>query len=933
MSRLKTYFWPIVIAIIALLLIFGGALVGMYTDWLWFKDLGYGDVFTKILGIKVLLGAVMGLLFFTIIYGNLWYARRIAPPPSPMGIEQQLLERLGRLARRGIGLVIFLGSIVISILVGLEAATHWEQWLKYIHSSPFGVNDPRFGLDIGFYVFKLPFLNYIYNWLFVALAISTIAAIALHYADEAIGIVGDGVQFSPGVKAHVGVLIALMFFLKAWGYRLGMYQLVLGRGSLFDGAGYTDIHARIPAFWILLVTAIIGGLLVLYNIRKRGLGFAAVGLGLVIGVSILVGTVYPEVLERLVVKPNQLEKEMPYIKRAIKATQVAYGLDQIAARPFAADTSLTAAQIEANDTTIQNVRLWDQDHLQSAYNQIQTLQQYYHFKDVDVDRYWLTDKSTGQRSYRQVWLSARELDQDTLPVNSQTWINLHLQYTHGYGFCMSPVNEVSNEGLPDFFVYDIPPKTTVDLSLQRMGVYFGEMTQDYVFVDTSAKEFDYPTGAGTKEASYQGKGGVGIGGFWRKILFALRFQDLNILLNENLKSKSSILYNRDVKDRVRTIYSFLQFDQDPYLVTVNGRLYWMWDGYTTTDAYPYSQHTPLDMSDFNYIRNSVKVVVDAYTGRVDAYVIDKPLDDPIIKTYRAMFPSAFKPISKMPADLRDHIRYPEDFFRIQTDIYERYHQTDPTVFYNNSDSWEVASQADLTGGTDGESSPMEPYYVIMKLPNGKSEEFILMTPFIRAGKFNMVAWMCAKCDAADYGRLVLYQFPRDKNVYGPQQVAARARQDTVISQQITLWSQQGSQVSSGNLLVVPIDTSLMYVMPVYLESTSTKIPELKRVIVALGNRVSMQPTLAEALSDVVGEQVSQPTPTAKPVPTGKPAAGKPSPAVSGAAANEEVKRLIDQAVTQYKAAQEAQKRGDWSEYGVQVKALEKTLSELKAKSK
>ncbi|MEN6356065.1 MAG: UPF0182 family protein [Armatimonadota bacterium] len=933
MSRLKAYFWPIVIVIVMLLLIFGGALVGMYTDWLWFKDLGFGDVFTKILGTKALLGVVMGLLFFTIIYGNLWYARRIAPPPSPMGLEQQLMERLGRLARRGIGLVIFLGSIVLSVLVGLEAATHWEQWLKYIHASPFGVNDPQFSLDIGFYVFKLPFYNYIYNWLFVALVISTIAAIALHYADEAIEVVGNGVQFSPGVKAHIGVLIALMFFLKAWGYRLGMYQLVLGRGSIYDGAGYADVHARIPALWILLVTAIIGGLLVLYNIRKRGLGFAAIGFGLVIGVSLLVGSIYPEVLERLVVKPNQLEKEMPYIERAIKATQVAYGLDQIAARPFAADTSLTAAQIEANDTTIQNIRLWDQDHLQSAYNQIQTLQQYYHFQDVDVDRYWLTDKNTGQKRYRQVWLSARELDQDTLPVNSQTWINLHLQYTHGYGFCMSPVNEVSSEGLPNFFVYDIPPKTTVDIPLDKVGVYFGEMTNNYVFVDTSAKEFDYPKGAGTKEVSYEGDGGVGIGGFFRKILFALRFQDLNILLNQNLKSDSKILFKRDVKDRVSSIYSFLQFDGDPYLVTVKGRLYWMWDGYTTTDAYPYSQHSPSDTMDFNYIRNSVKVVVDAYTGRVNAYVIDKPLDDPIIKTYRAMFPSAFKPISKMPAELREHIRYPEDLFRIQTDVYERYHQTDPTVFYNNSDSWEIASQADLTGTSDNESSPMEPYYVIMKLPNGKSEEFILMTPFIRAGKFNMVAWMCAKCDAEDYGRLVLYQFPRDKNVYGPQQVAARARQDTVISQQISLWNREGSQVSSGNMLVVPIETSLMYVMPVYLESTTTKIPELKRVIVALGNRVSMQPTLAEALTDIVGEQITQPTPAAKPISTGKHAAGKPSPQVPGAAANEEVKRLIDQAVSQYGAAQDAQRRGDWSEYGNQVKALEKTLNELKAKSK
>ncbi|MHB9037332.1 MAG: UPF0182 family membrane protein [Armatimonadota bacterium] len=932
MTRVQAYLWPIVVAIIMLLLIFGGALVGLYTDWLWFKDLGYGDVFSKVLMTKAGLGVVLGLLFFAIIYGNLWYARRIAPPPSPMGLEQQLLERLGRLARRGIGLVLFGGSIVISVFVGLEAATHWEEWLKYVHATPFGATDPQFGVDIGFYVFKLPFLNYVYNWLFVALAVSTVAAIALHYADEAIEALGNRLQFAPGVKAHIGVLVALMFFLKAWGYRLGMYQLVLGRGGLFDGAGYADVHARLPALWILLVVSIIGGLLVLFNITRRGLGFATVGLGLLVGVSIVIGGLYPAMLEQLNVKPNELEKEKPYIGRAITATQNAYGLDLIASRPFAAETSLTAAQIETNDTTIQNIRLWDQDHLQSAYNQIQTIQQYYHFQDVDVDRYWLTDKATGQKRYRQVWLSARELDQNSLPVNSQTWINMHLQYTHGYGFCMSPVNEVSGEGLPDFFVYDIPPKTTVDLTLDQMGVYFGEITNQYVFVDTNAKEFDYPTGAGTQETTYSGNEGIGIGGIFRKLLFALRFQDVNILLNQNLKSKSKVLYNRQVQDRVKTLFSFLEFDGDPYLVTTDGGLYWIWDGYTMSDAYPYSQHSPSGTTDFNYLRNSVKVVVNAYTGKVDAYVIQKPLNDPIIRTYQEIFPGAFKPISKMPVELRDHIRYPEDLFRVQTDIFRRYHQTEPTVFYNNSDLWEVATRADLSGG-ESEASPMEPYYVIMKLPNGESEEFILMTPFIRAGKSNMVSWMCAKCDASDYGRLVLYQFPRDKNVYGPQQVAARARQDTVISEQMTLWGQQGSQVSSGNLLVVPIESSLLYVMPVYLESTSTKIPELKRVIVALGNKISMQPTLAEALSDVVGAQITAPETTAKPVLSGKAGVGKPSLAISGVVANEGVKRLIDQAVSQYNAAQDAQKRGDWSEYGVQVKALEKTLNELKAKSR
>jgi hypothetical protein len=928
---MKKYFLAIIIAIAVFFVIVTGPAVRLYTDLLWFRSLGYGTIFSTILITRILIGLLLGFLFFALVYGNLWYARRIAPI-SPVSVDNELFERGFRIARSAVGLLLFIGSIVVSAMVGLEAATHWEKWLTYFNPTLFGSTDPLFNRDIGFYVFRLPLLEYIYSWLFFALVVSTVAAAGVHYTSRAIVAFGNRLQVMPRTKVHLSVLIAAMFFLKAWGYRLAMYQLLFVKGSLFDGAGYTELYARLPALWILLVAAIIGGVLVLLGIKRRGITYAVAGLAGLVGLSILVGMLYPAAVQQFSVAPNELDKQTPFIERAIAATREAYGLTGVSAVPFGAELSLTPDQVEANSPTIENIRLWDQDHLLAAYAQIQTIQQYYVFKDVDVDRYWLDSRGGSGKHYRQVWLSARELTQSVLPRQSQTWINKHLTYTHGYGFCMSPVNEVSAEGLPDFFVYDIPPKAKVDIPIEKMGVYFGESTDTYALVDTSAAEFDYPAGTETQQTTYQESGGVGIGTFFRKLLFSVRFSDLNILLNENLKPESRVLYQREIGERVKVLFPFLQFDQDPYLVTVGGNLYWMWDAYTTTSSYPYSKHVQVWSSDCNYIRNSVKLVINAYTGRIDAYVIPKPLKDPLIETYQKIFPGVFKPLSEMPEELRAHIRYPEDMFRIQTVVFARYHMNDPTVFYNNSDLWDVPGRAELIAGGGG-SLPMDPYYVIMKLPNGTKEEFILMNPYIRAGKFNMVSWMCAKCDDPDYGRLVLYQFPKETNVFGPQQIAARARQDTVISEQLTLWSQQGSEVGSGNLLVIPIESSLLYVMPVYLQSTSTKIPELKRVIVALGNKVAMAQTLGEALSAVVSSSVA---PTQLTGTLGQ-AAGKlkplPTLPASPTRISEEVTRMVNQAISQYNKAQEAQKKGDWAAYGEQMNELKQTLKELQSKAK
>jgi len=933
---MRKYFWHIVFVCAVLVLFFGSALIAMYTDWLWFKDLGYGTVFSTRLLAHIQIGLVFGGLFFAFIYGNLWYARKIAPPPSRLAFEQQFLERLGKLAKRTFGLLLFAGSIVVSAMVGLEAATHWQEWLMYHHWTPFGATDPVFHRDIGFYVFRLPFLSYIYNWLFFALVASTAAAIGLHYADEAIGVTAGRLQFAPRVKAHISVLVAAMFFLKAWGYKLSMFELLFGKAKLFDGAGFTEIHANLPALWIMVVVALIGGVLVLLNIYRRGVNLAAAGLIVVVAGSLLVGSGYPAAVEALSVRPNELVKQTPYISRAIRATMEAYALSRVAARRFDADTSLTADQVGANGATIENIRLWDEEHLGDAYNQIQTIQQYYHFGDLDVDRYWLKDPKTGAERYRQVWLSARELDQNKLPDASRTWVNEYLQYTHGYGYAMSPVNEVNEEGLPQFFVKDIPPVTSAGLPIRRMGVYFGELTDTNVFVRTSSAEFDYPSGDVHKPTAYSGTGGVQVGSYLRRLLFSLRFSDVNVLLNDNIRGDSRILYARNIAQRTETLFPFLQFDGDPYLVTAGGDLFWMRDGYTTSDAYPYSLVTRPWGYDLNYIRNSVKVVVNAYTGKVDAYSIDVPARDPIIRTYKKMFPGVFKPFAKMPDELRAHIRYPEDLFKIQTEVYARYHYSpkDPQAFYRNNDEWAIPNRASLTSTDAVSAEAMQPYYVIMRLPNGSGEEFILMTPYVRSGgRKNMVAWMCARCDGTNYGGLVLYEFPEEKNVYGPQQIAARISQDPVISKELSLWNQAGagSRVGSGNLLVIPIENSLLYAMPVYLVSTETKIPELKRVIVALGSNVAMAPTLNEALAQIIGAPVVAPAPMA--AASGRASANVAPKVAVPAGPSGDTARLVDQAAAQYDKAVAAQRKGDWAEYGKQVDALKQTLTELKSRSR
>jgi len=910
-GRMDRRFWYFIAALILVVLIFGGALARFYTDWLWFGEVGYRSVFWTRLISRIELGLVAGILFLAIVYSNLWLARRFAPPVLERYDRGTLRLRVGRLASRTLGLLIFGLTLAASVLVALEASTHWLSYQTFIHATRFGDTDPIFGRDIGFYVFKLGFLLYIYGWLFFTLVVAAIATAAVHYTDRAIELLAGVPSFAPHVKAHLSVLLAAALFVKAWGYRLDAYNLLYSTHGFLYGAGYTDVHARLLALKLLSIVAVIAGIIALVNIYRRGIALPAIALAVLIAASFILGVAYPGFVEQFQVKPNQIALETPYMKHNIRLTRQAFNLDAIQEKGFPALTNLTSQDIQNNRATINSIRLWDYRPIQATYSQLQALWQYYEIKSVDVDRYTINNE------LRQVLLAARELSPDIAQTRAGTWVNQHFQYSHGYGAVMSPVNRASEEGLPEFFVEDIPPVSPVGIKIKRPQIYFGEETFDYIVANTRQKEFDYPSEPEPVYTRYAGKGGVPVGNYLQRLAFAWRFSDINLILKNPITRDSRLMFRRQIGERVQTIFPFLLYDPDPYLVISDGKLYWMWDAYTMSQRYPYSEpYGFADGFDLNYIRNSVKMVIDAYDGTVDYYIADEA--DPIIKTYQKIFPGVFKPLDRMPAGPRAHIRYPELLFTIQSEVLRTYHMQDPQVFYNRSDLWDVPNEI---VETSGEERPVEPYYVVMKLRGEADEKFLLMRPFTPHKKNNMVAWMAAKCGPEDYGRIILYEFPKDKLIYGPAQIESRINQDPVISPQLTLWNQSGSRVNRGNQLVVPIEQSIIYVKPLYLQSETSQIPELKRVIVAYGDQLAMEPTLDAALARIFGGKLEAPAAPGSrpPVPT----------APAGKAPTSELQRLINQAVTQLERAKELQRQGDWAGYGEQLRQLEQTLKKLR----
>ncbi|MFH1737110.1 MAG: UPF0182 family protein, partial [Actinomycetota bacterium] len=715
----------------------------------------------------------------------------------------------------------------------------------------------------------------------------------------------------PHVKAHISSLGAVICVMFALGFRLLQYGLLYSSRGVAFGASYTDVHVELPVYWILAVVSLITAALFLANIYFKSWRLPAIGLGILISALVVIGGIYPAIVQQYQVAPNEIAMEKPYIKRNIQFTRLAYGLDKIKSRPYTVSTDLTAAVVEDNRDTVDNIRLWDWKPVLKTYNQLQAMRLYYDFNDVDIDRYTLGSK------YTQVTLAARELNTAQLPDTAKTWLNQHIVYTHGYGVVMNPVNRVSTEGLPDLIVKNIPPRSDV-LAIDRPEIYFGELTNDYVFVDTKTAEFDYPKGDKNQYTSYKGKAGIPLS-FFSRLMFAARFSSLQMFVSSTLTADSKVLFRRNISERTDAIAPFLYYDNDPYIVVAPGpggsgssgknRLYWIYDAYTTTSMYPYSR--PFQSSGLNYIRNSVKVVVDAYDGTTDFYIVDEK--DPLAKTYAKIFPKLFKPASAMPASLKKHWRYPEDLFSIQASMYATYHMLDPQVFYNKEDTWQVAKET-VSSGTP---QAMAPYYMIMRLPGETEAKFRLITPFTPKNKNNMVAWLSAGCDSADYGRLFVYTFGKERLVFGPLQIEARINQDPTISQFLTLVSQRGSTVSKGPLLVIPLGGSLIYVQPLYIQAEQSELPELKRVFVSYGDKVVMTVSFAEALNQLFG--VNAPVTTAPSATTGQPAA-------TGGAAD--VNALIDSAVAHYNKAIEAQKNGDWTTYGLELKLLEDALNKL-----
>jgi uncharacterized protein len=910
----------------ALLLVGGfGAFADFYVDWLWFGEVNLRVVFWRSLGAKLLTGVGFGLVFLAVFYGNIAIALRLAPRYRALeiiGMVEPTKDSVRTLVRR----VARVLSLVAAVIVALSAANEWLTFLRARHATPFGVEDPVFHRDIGFYVFTLPAWDYVHSF-FVTTTLAALIAVALVYA--VLGGVSFGTRERPelGIQdralSHVSLLLGAVFVLVGLGYVMQRWELLFSTSGVVFGAGYTDLHARLPALGGMVLVAWIIAALLAANLRwhrARLLGFAIAGWVVAL---VVLRAIVPAVMQSLVVNPNQGSKEADYIGWNIQATRAAYALDRIESANLSLKGDLTRTKLEANDATIRNIRLWDPGTLLNSYRQLQELRPYYTFTDVDVDRYEVNGV------YRQTMLSARQLNTPGLPAQAQTWVNQHITYTHGFGITVSTVNQVTSDGSPDFVVQDIPLVSNApSLAVDQPRIYYGETGGDYKLVRTKDPEFDYPGPEGDVYRAYDGHGGIPIGSFFNKLCFAFEFGTIKFFTISSIDAGSRIIIKNDIRKRLAAAAPFLSFDSDPYIVVADGRLYWMVDAYTATGRYPYSQPS----GDLNYLRNSVKAVVDAYDGTLAFYAFEP--HDPLLATYMKIFPGMFRPKAQMPATLMKHVRYPEDLFSVQARIFTSYHVTNQSELYNKGDQWEIPNKVSITGSGD-----MAAYYVIMRLPGESQEELVLMLPFSPNGRSNMIGWLGARSDGANYGRAVSIAFPPSQTVYGPAQVEAAVNQDPTISSQRTLWGQQGSQVIFGNLLVVPVEDSLLYVQPLYIESQQTKLPQFKRVVVfyrapagakALPSgdqqNVVMASTLEAALDQIFGKKSEPPEPKIVAVPPEAPPPGPEAP--TSAIVSTRAKELIVRANREFEAGEKALKAGDFAGYGRQQQALKKTLGEL-----
>lgn len=875
---------------------FVGWMANLYTDVLWYQELGQPQVFWTSLWSRLLAGLVFGVVTGLLVYVNARIARRMAPrvfltavdefEPTPLQALRQIRQTLDPYVDR----VVLVVSAIIAFGFGSSMTLQWRAFRLALTGGTFGTTDPHFGTDVGFFVFQLPALRLLSDWVFEVLVVTLFFAALVHLYDGAIKPQERWGGFTPHVKAHVSALLALIVASRAFDYWLRIYELAFSPRGQVTGASYTDVNAQIPAYRILIVIAVATALALLVNLRYRGWRLPLLSLAVWVGAAVLIGGVYPAVVQQLRVAPNEVAAEAPYIARNIQATREAYGLDEIETREFAAAEDLTAADVVANRDTLSNVRLWDPTIVTQSYRQLQGIRPYYNFVDVDVDRYEIDGRK------RQVLVSAREMDVTRLAEQARTWVNEHLVYTHGHGLVMSPVSDVTRRGMPEFVIQDIPPRSSdPGIEIDRPQIYFGESEGNYIVVDTGIDEFDYPVGDQNATTRYDGAAGIPVSGLLRRLAFAGRFGSWQLLFSDYITDSSRVIFSRELTERIDRLAPWLALDDDPYPVLVDGGIVWVVDAYTTSNRYPYSEPVS-GPGGANYVRNSVKIVVDAYDGGVTFYAIG---EDPIRDAWAEIFPGLITDGEQMPDAIREHLRYPEGLFRIQAEVYKNYHMLDPQVFYNKEDSWAIPGE-----DTD---DPMEPYYVLMRLPGDTTEDFFMMLPFTPRVKDNMIGWMAARSDPAAYGERVALKFPKQKLVLGPEQVSAQVNQDSIISPQITLWSQSGSQVNFGNMLVVPLEESVVFVQPLYLQAEQTAIPELTRVIVAYGETIAMEDTLEKALLAVFGEEEK----------AGVDTTGAVSPRVE-----------VGYAAELYRDAIEAQRRGDWAEYGDLIEELGTVLEGL-----
>jgi uncharacterized membrane protein (UPF0182 family) len=904
----------LIFAALALIFFVLPSMTSFLVDWLWFGELGYQSVYLTSLTSKSLVGVVAFVVAFTWLAAHLRHALNAASA-APASFTTREGFTIVLPTRDQLRPLALLAAGLAAALVAVFAASEWMTVLSWWHQVAFPAADPILGRNVSFYVFTLPFLDLVRGLSLALIVLAAAGAAGIYVFAGELALTPFGLRMAPGVRRHGALLAAILFLVLALGAWLDQPRQLLTPSGIIQGASYSDVHARIPAAFALMIAALAGCVLsVVYATGRWPMALiAAAGLYAIVLVG---GGLYASALQRFAVAPNEQVRETPYIEHNIAATRQAFALDRVDDRELSGDAELSRADIERNRETIDNVRLWDHQPLLQTFGQLQVIRPYYDFIAVDNDRYDINGRT------RQVMLSARELNPAALP--SRTWINERLVFTHGHGVTLGPVNQVDPEGLPVLFIRDLPPASTINMPVTQPSIYFGELSNEWVIARTRAREFHYPKGNDNVYADYEGRGGVPLSSVWRKILFALHFRSYQILLSNDVTTDSRVIFDRQVRTRVTKIAPFLIPDDDPYAVIHDGRIFWIQDAYTVSNRYPYSTATA---NGINYIRNAVKVVIDAFDGTVTFYLAEP--DDPIIRTINGIFPGLLRPLAEMPAGLRQHVRYPEGIFNLQAAMYSTYHMTNPAVFYNREDQWDVPA-IDRGGG---DTVRMEPYYTIMRLPREAAAEFIQMLPFTPRRRDNLASWMVARSDGDKYGQLLVFRFPKQKLVFGPSQVVARINQDQVIAPQITLWNQQGSQVIQGTLMVIPIEESLIYIRPLYLRAQGGRIPELTRVIVAYQNQIVMEPTLEAGLARLFGAAPSAPAALGAPgapAPGVPGAPGAPAPgAPSARSAPSAPSSLAAEAQATYERAIAAQKAGDWAKYGEEIRRLGDILAKMR----